>query len=898
MGFVRSNTYSITNQERLPQNKYRDPRQSHSIWVLKPYVMSHRFSSHLTQSGIAEDMAGMYADQPQMMYPDMFSFPNGIELLGVPARDDSVSGSKLSAIPNWTRVSDGQQSHEWSLSSMGPKYMSNEFSSGTQHMAVGGSMQFNSMGMVKEGNMQTLHNNLQAQADAMQLCLMNPGNGEYSGLGLPISTNMGISNPSNGVEHQQTGMTSQKHYGELAHQFSTFTQPISADGSIEQLPTNTRESPQTPWQSRVSELLLLPGGNGSLQNNQFATSQLNNTLNWANRHAGSSPYNSTQWNEEPVEAKVAGAFGSRDDRFAQGLALSLSSNSQIQVQSTEARRPISAQDMVSRLQASADVKSKSVDVKGTNGFGWYSPYNSAGSDGILMPAKGSAFLAPPATDSVHANMGTSELVAARYGVLLENPKYMKATQELFDELSNLVGIGDTTINSTTVSKQNQHILQKNSSFGSRNIHDPVSVSAGPKVGLYIPATATPSSSTVPTEMRNAKEQRISSGDLLALQKRKKELLWLLDEVHRQYRQYCDHRKMVISSFESIAGMGAATPYLAPASKAMSRHFRCLKDAIKDQVKATCELLGEKESAGGPGTSKGETPRLRFLEQSLRHQRAFQQVGMISEQEAWRPQKGLPQHAISVLRAWMFEHFLNPYPTDADKHMLARKTGLTRNQVSNWFINARVRLWKPMIEDMYQEELKEAEMNGGGRSEKQQTTLTAGKTSVGDGDHKQYSSDSESEEFKNDLSQNRQESTGAAVSLPMASSVVQEENFDGNIRSGGVHQIITAREAESSTPSPNPMMARIKRKQEENHDHEHGNEITNVPRSEVGLQFSTNYNHLSGSSTGILYHPQDLKSAQFGSGDHVSLTLGLRHGGTRSIPVADQEKYQKSLYLSR
>lgn len=30
------------------------------------------------------------------------------------------------------------------------------------------------------------------------------------------------------------------------------------------------------------------------------------------------------------------------------------------------------------------------------------------------------------------------------------------------------------------------------------------------------------------------------------------------------------------------------------------------------------------------------------------------------------------------------------------------------QVSNWFINARVRLWKPMIEDMYQQELKEAE----------------------------------------------------------------------------------------------------------------------------------------------------------------------------------------------
>lgn len=27
------------------------------------------------------------------------------------------------------------------------------------------------------------------------------------------------------------------------------------------------------------------------------------------------------------------------------------------------------------------------------------------------------------------------------------------------------------------------------------------------------------------------------------------------------------------------------------------------------------------------------------------------------------------------------------------------------QVSNWFINARVRLWKPMVEEMYQQEVK-------------------------------------------------------------------------------------------------------------------------------------------------------------------------------------------------
>jgi len=33
------------------------------------------------------------------------------------------------------------------------------------------------------------------------------------------------------------------------------------------------------------------------------------------------------------------------------------------------------------------------------------------------------------------------------------------------------------------------------------------------------------------------------------------------------------------------------------------------------------------------------------------------------------------------------------------------------QVSNWFINARVRLWKPMVEEMYTEEIKEQEQDG-------------------------------------------------------------------------------------------------------------------------------------------------------------------------------------------
>ncbi|KAL6501722.1 hypothetical protein OROGR_026855 [Orobanche gracilis] len=181
---------------------------------------------------------------------------------------------------------------------------------------------------------------------------------------------------------------------------------------------------------------------------------------------------------------------------------------------------------------------------------------------------------------------------------------------------------------------------------------------------------------------------LHSLDLLELQRRKTKLLQMLEEVDRRYKYYCDQMRAVISSFDSLAGNGAAAAYSASASKAMSRHFRCLKDGILSQIKATKKAMGEKDTAVLLGTVKGETPRLRLLDQTHRQQRALQQMSNM-EIHPWRPQRGLPERSVSVLRAWLFEHFLHP--------------------VSNWFINARVRLWKPMVEEMYLEEQKEDQL---------------------------------------------------------------------------------------------------------------------------------------------------------------------------------------------
>ncbi|KAL9172681.1 hypothetical protein ABFS82_03G063600 [Erythranthe guttata] len=182
------------------------------------------------------------------------------------------------------------------------------------------------------------------------------------------------------------------------------------------------------------------------------------------------------------------------------------------------------------------------------------------------------------------------------------------------------------------------------------------------------------------------------------------LFSMLDEVDRRYKQYWHQMQVMSSSFDTVAGSGAALPYTALALRTISRQFRCLRDGIKKQIQATQRILGGEHD--GSSHSQGVLSRLRHVDQQLRQQKSISQFGGM--RQPWRPQRGLPENAVSVLRAWLFEHFLHPYPKDSEKIVLARETGLTRSQVANWFINARVRLWKPMIEEMYKEEFGDAE----------------------------------------------------------------------------------------------------------------------------------------------------------------------------------------------
>ncbi|KAK4799687.1 hypothetical protein SAY86_025052 [Trapa natans] len=257
-------------------------------------------------------------------------------------------------------------------------------------------------------------------------------------------------------------------------------------------------------------------------------------------------------------------------------------------------------------------------------------------------------------------------------------KYMKAAQELLDELVN---VGHEVLQKKDRPKKSTG----ETGSGTRAGDEGTCGKSGPELA--------------------AERQEV--------QMKKAKLMSMLDEVEQRYRQYHHQMHIVVASFEQVTGIGSARTYTSLALKTISKQFRCLRDAIERQIRAAEKCLGEEDGgcslqAGKlHGSSSSSTSsRLKFVDHHFRQQQTLQQLGIISNSNnniPWRPQRGLPERAVSVLRAWLFEHFLHPYPKDSDKQMLAKQTGLTRSQVSNWFINARVRLWKPMIEDMYTEE---------------------------------------------------------------------------------------------------------------------------------------------------------------------------------------------------
>ncbi|KAI8530962.1 hypothetical protein RHMOL_Rhmol11G0100700 [Rhododendron molle] len=175
--------------------------------------------------------------------------------------------------------------------------------------------------------------------------------------------------------------------------------------------------------------------------------------------------------------------------------------------------------------------------------------------------------------------------------------------------------------------------------------------------------------------------------------KKKQLLALLQMVDEQYKRCLDEIRSVISLFHAATELDPHV-HACFALQTVSSFHKNLRERISNQILA----IGGYFNTGG---TREEDQEKSFEMSFVQKQWALQQLRR-KDHPLWRPQRGLPERSVSVLRTWMFQNFLRPYPKDAEKHLLAVKSGLTKSQVSNWFINARVRLWKPMIDEMYAE----------------------------------------------------------------------------------------------------------------------------------------------------------------------------------------------------
>ncbi|KAL2488704.1 BEL1-like homeodomain protein 9 [Forsythia ovata] len=439
---------------------------------------------------------------------------------------------------------------------------------------------------------------------------------------------------------------------------------------------NNEETSQGPWAVGGSELLLLPAYADQLR--------LKSGVEW---------YGELEYGENKNLDRDH-TTTANDNSNSQALSLSLSSvpSPKIHVEQT-VERHISA-DLHSRNASLSNISNsealKSAYLSSNQKFS----FDSKVSESFPQHMVGNSTFA-------HRNPGPFGPFTG-YATILKSSKFLKPAQLLMDELCNGANSKNIEMHDASPDKTLEEVGASSDSV----------CALGP-VLKTIPGDSGGSSFTFHRSNEKSQEPGGMSSSIDSpwpeyLQKKAK-LLYMKDEVCRRYKQYHQQMQMVVSSFESVAGLSAATPFIYLGLKTVSRHFRCLKNAIADQLRSVSNALGEDLSSltAGTSSSKGDTSssRLKFMDKSFQKQKVGGYMGFLEPQHVWRPQRGLPERAVSVLRAWLFDHFLHPYPTDTDKHMLATQTGLTRNQVSNWFINARVRVWKPMVEEIHMLETK-------------------------------------------------------------------------------------------------------------------------------------------------------------------------------------------------
>lgn len=169
-------------------------------------------------------------------------------------------------------------------------------------------------------------------------------------------------------------------------------------------------------------------------------------------------------------------------------------------------------------------------------------------------------------------------------------------------------------------------------------------------------------------------------------------------------------------------------------------------------------------------------------------------------------------------------------------------------MSNWFINARVRLWKPMVEEMYLEETKEQDNN---------MASSDGVTDLDDNGRPTQNPPADQKPSQDQL---------VRIDSECLSSIIN--NTDKN---------------DPKTP----------KSLQNHHLHQHQQNFGNFGAME--LDFSSYNQHSVG---GVAYANHDHNANQNFNGGGVSLTLGLQQHGGSGVSLAFSPASQSSLFYPR
>eukprot|EP00249_Psilotum_nudum_P024172 c29112_g1_i1 orf=963-4007(+) len=864
-----------------------------------------------------------------------YNFPTGAELLFAPAKDPRCLYSSASDIASECACS-GQSPSQGDFSSQSsvtsikstnwggagrqlkpantssdqgvslPNGSSRLLSSNVGNNFLAGSCPFEATNN-REGNMATYLPGSNVQADAMHtLYLMNPSYAGYSDVS--NSGNMVLISPSAGVGQSiPLASSGQQHYIGFTLPPVLAQSPLAQQSPITALANSTigNQNPSTvfpgrpannsynSWTGGVNELSFVPSNDVSqVPESLTRISSVNSGQQSA---SDVSQYNLKRQSvsvlheqQTPMlQSEVALGLNVENAQVSsgpgQGLSLSLSP----QPPSAIELQPFHMQPTESDISSCPALPHTSSGDNTQRGdrfpnrwVGNLSSFRASSRDGVLGTGYQNSLSSAGLNRQPHMESGST--MGTWSGGFLLNSKYLKVAQQLLDEVVS-VGKGIRTssaLKNTRLQSWIGHSSIIDGSFGKSRIFSDTPAKDGAAAASSMP------NSTSVCNQNNENITDLTTAERQELQMKKAKLMAMLEEVDRRYQQYYNQMQTVVTSFESTAGFGAAKTYTALALQTISQHFRSLRDAISGQIRITSKTLGEDD----PLTQgRGETSRLRFVDQQLRQQRALQQLGMI-QQHAWRPQRGLPERSVSVLRAWLFEHFLHPYPKDSDKVMLARQTGLTRSQVSNWFINARVRLWKPMVEEMYLEETKEAEMeatvtadkkpqdeaerigtqvsmmdatgNGNSRHDERQT-ITDDKKEVGQ--EKQISSDYEKD--------------GMRQGVKKARNAIQDSV---SLLSPNISMDVDLKSDETQCEDICQQHSKL------GNEDRHNRETYNISHNGIvhveSLPGFGSYQNIGGLDT---RYPQESLAARYPGNSGVSLTLGLQHCDSISLSEAQQ-----------